>query len=246
MADENDLSFDKDSPFTLYYQLKEKLLKKILNNEWAPGQKIPTETELCNAYNVSRITVRKAVEDLVLSGKLTKHPGKGTFVTNFSMEHRLSKFYSFSEELKRNGMNEHVQMLSFDVIAAGEGISGKLQLTKNEQVYVVKRLRMVDKMPYTVESSYIPYLLCKGLTAENVIEKGLYNSMRELSVFPEHVIEKFRATLINKSEASIMKLKVNSPAIQLERTTYFGAEIIEYCSSIVRGDFFTYTIELKS
>ena len=238
--------FDKDSPFTLYYQLKEKLAKKIANHEWKPGEKIPSEAELCEAYSVSRITVRKAIEDLARSGQLIKRQGKGTFVTNVSMEHKLSKFYSFSEELTRSGMTERAQVLSFDTIAADEEVSGMLSMQKDGQVFKVKRLRMADEMPYTVEISYIPSALCPGLTAESIAVKGLYNSMRGLDVFPERIIEKIRATAVNKPDAGLMKIKPNAPAIKLERLTYYGALTIEYCISIVRGDFFTYTIELKS
>jgi len=238
--------FSKDSPYTLYYQLREDLAKKIANREWKPGEKIPSEAELCDAYSVSRITVRKAIEDLVRSGQLIKHQGKGTFVTNVSMEHRLSKFYSFSEELARHGLVERAQVLSFDVVAATAEISEKLSMQKNDKVFMIKRLRMADEMPYTVEISYIPYALCQGLTAKGVTENGLYNSMRSLNVFPERIVEKIRAAVISKADAGLMKLKPNVPAIKLERLTYYGAYTIEYCVSIVRGDFFTYTIELKS
>jgi len=238
--------FDKDSPYTLYYQVKEKLAKQIAGNQWKPGEKIPSESELCETYRVSRITVRKAIEDLVRSGQLIKHQGKGTFVTNVSMEHKLSKFYSFSEALTRSGMTERAQVLSFDITAAGEEVGEKLSMQKNEKVFQVKRLRMADEMPYTVEISYIPHAICPGLKAKNITEKGLYNSMRSLDVFPERIIEKIRATAVGKSDAGLMKIKPNSPAIELERLTYYGALTIEYCVSIVRGDFFTYTIELKS
>jgi len=238
--------FDKDSALPLYYQLRETLAKEIANHLWKPGEKIPSEAELCDAYSVSRITVRKAIEDLVRSGQLVKYQGKGTFVTNVSMEHKLSKFYSFSEELTRSGMTERAQVLSFDIVPAAEEVGEKLSMKEGEQAFMVRRLRMADEMPYTVEVSYIPYALCPGLTAENIAEKGLYNSMRALNVFPERIIEKIRAAVISKPDAALMKLKPNSPAIKLERLTYFGALTIEYCVSIVRGDFFTYTIELKS
>ena len=246
MAVPDNQAFDKDSPFTLYYQLKEKLAKKITNREWKPGEKIPSEAELCDAYGVSRITVRKAIEDLVRSGQLVKYQGKGTFVTNVSMEHMLSKFYSFSEELTRSGMTERAQVLSFEIVPASEEVREKLSMQKNEKVFMVKRLRMADEMPYTVEISYIPHALCPGLTAKKITTNGLYNSMRSLNVFPERIIEKIRAAVVSKPDAGLMKVKPNSPAIKLERLTYFGSHTIEYCVSIVRGDFFTYTIELKS
>ena len=242
----NDPVFDKDSPFTLYYQLREKIARKISDHEWKPGEKIPSESELCSMYYVSRITVRKAIEDLVRSGQLVKQQGKGTFVTNASVDYKLSKFYSFSEELKQRGIKERVLVLSFEVNPAPEQIREKLSLRKNAEVFMIKRLRIADEIPYTVEISYIPYSLCAGLTAESISDNGLYNSMRSLGVFPERIVEKLKATAVNKDDAGFLKQKANSPAIQMERLTYNASNTIEYCVSIVRGDFFTYTVELKS
>ena len=237
--------FDNGAPFTRYYQLREHMAQKIASREWKPGQKIPSETELCEIYGVSRITVRKAVEDLVRLGRLIKQQGKGTFVTNVSMEHKLTKFYSFSEELKQSGMTENVQVLSFVVDTATEIVREKLSLQQQAQVFILKRLRMANEMPYTVEFSHIPYSMCPNLTGESIAENGLYNSMRALNVYPERIVEKLRAIAVGKTDASLMKIKPNSPAILLERLTYFGTDPIEYCVSTVRGDFFTYTFELQ-
>jgi GntR family transcriptional regulator len=234
----------KDSPYPLYYQLMEKFTEKISTGQWRPGQMIPSEAELCKAFYVSRITVRKAVEELERSGLLIKRQGKGTFVTNVTMEHKLSKFYSFSEELKQSGMTERVQVLSFDVISAPEKVRDRLRLQQNEKVFALRRLRMADEMPYTVEISYMPFNICSGLTVESIIEYGLYNTMRSLNIFPERIVEKLKATAVGKADAELMKVNANLPAIELERLTYFGTEAIEYCVSTVRGDFFTYSIEL--
>jgi GntR family transcriptional regulator len=241
-----DDEFDRTRPLSLYYQLKEKLLKKIQTGEWKNGQKIPPEKELCATYQVSRITVRRALEELVHSGRLIRFQGKGTFVANINFEQRLSKFYSFSEELKLKGKNEHVRMLSFAVISAGSALSGSLFTEPDTQVFKITRLRMVDETAYTVETSYIPYALCPALNEGDIIRKGLYNSMRDAGVFPNRIVEKFWAAAIKSSEAKEMGLKIGSPAIHLERTTYEDARIVEYCISIVRGDFFTYTVEMKS
>ncbi len=230
---------------SLYYQLKEELLKKIISKQWLPGEKIPSEKELCNLYDVSRITVRKALDELEHSGHLVRRQGKGTFVTNISMEQRLSKFYSFSEVLKQRGMKEHVRIVHFDEVDATKDVADHLELGQLDRVFKLTRLRLVDLTPYTLETSYIPVSICPYLTEEMIKDKGLYNSMRENGVFPDRVIEKFRATVIRGSEAKHMDLKVGIPAMHVERVTYAGPKIIEYCSSIVRGDFFTYTVELR-
>lgn len=240
---EKDIS--RNVPISLYYQLKEELLKRIISKQWLPGEKIPPEKELCRLYGVSRITVRKALDELKNSGHLVRRQGKGTFVTNISMEQRLSKFYSFSEELKQRGLEEHVRVIHFDQIPATSEVASHLGLEPLSQVFKLTRLRLVDLTPYTLETSYIPVDACPNLTEETISARGLYNSMRAGGVFPDRVIEKFRATVIRKSEAELMGLKIGMPAMHLERVTYFGVRTIEYCSSIVRGDFFTYTVELR-
>jgi GntR family transcriptional regulator len=226
--------------------LKEKLLQKIQTGEWKPGQKIPSETDLCAIYNISRITVRKAIEELVHSGHLKRFQGKGTFVANISFEQKLSKFYSFGEELKSKGRIEHVKMISFNIITADNAVRERLAIPVGSRIFRITRLRMVDETAYTVETSFIPFVLCPKLNEKDIIKKGLYNSMRDLGVFPKRIVEKFQAVAITKNEAGYMGLKNGTPAIHLERTTYDDRQIIEYCNSIVRGDFFTYTVEMRS
>jgi GntR family transcriptional regulator len=245
MINDKETSFNKTIPISLYYQLKEKLLKKIQTEEWKPGQKIPSESELCAAYGLSRITVRKAVEELVRSGHLERFQGRGTFITNTSFEQKLSKFYSFSEELKKWGKKEQADILSFDIITPDEETGEKLGI-KGGHVFKLERLRSVDGMAYTVETSYIPYEVCPKISREDIDKNGLYKSMRNSGVYPLRIIEKFRATAVQKNEAKKMGLKAGAPAIHLERTTYDEDRIIEYCVSIVRGDFFTYTVEMKN
>jgi GntR family transcriptional regulator len=240
---EKDIS--RNVPISLYYQLKEELMKKIISKQWPPGEKIPSEKELCSLYGVSRITVRKALDELERSGHLVRRQGKGTFVTNISFEQRLSKFYSFSEELKQRGLEEHSQVIHFEQTSATEEVANQLGLEPQGQVFKLTRLRLVDQTPYTLETSYIPVDICPTLTKENISIKGLYNSMRMGGIFPDRVIEKFRATVIRKTEAELMGLKLGMPAMHLERVTYFGVRTVEYCNSIVRGDFFTYTVELR-
>ena len=86
-----------DSPLALYYQLKESFISNILSAVWPPDSKMPSERELCETYNVSRVTVRKALDELVQGGFIYRKQGKGTFVKRKSLEQKLSKFYSFSE-----------------------------------------------------------------------------------------------------------------------------------------------------
>jgi GntR family transcriptional regulator len=145
------------SPVTLYYQLKEMLKQKIKSGEWAIDIKIPTERMLCEMYNVSRITVRKALEELEREGYLKRMQGKGTFVTSIKIEQRLSKFYSFSEEIKKMGYVSSTRIIEFSMVDADRKLSGLLGVKENSRLYSLKRLRLANHEPFALETCYIPY-----------------------------------------------------------------------------------------
>ena len=98
-------TIDHSSVIPLYHQLKEIIKEKIELGKWLPGDKIPSENELCKMYEISRNTAIKALDDLVQEGLLHRVQGKGTFVSKPKFEQPLTGFYSFSKVLKDKGMN---------------------------------------------------------------------------------------------------------------------------------------------
>lgn len=235
----------KDVPIALYYQLKEELRRKILSGEWKEGSKLPSEKDICEIFGVSRTTVRKAVDELEAEGYLVKKQGRGTFVKQKSIAQKLHKFYSFSEELKSLGIKETAKMVIFKEILPEAYIKKALQLSAEERVFWIKRVRYMDEQAYTVENSYIPVKYAPDMTAELVETNGLYKTLNLFQVYPEKAVENFSAVNLSPDDARAMKLKAGEAAIYLTRTTYSGINIIEYCHSVVRGDVFQYTVELK-
>lgn len=235
----------KDVPLALYYQLKEEIRRKILSNEWKEGSKLPSEKEICEIFSVSRTTVRKAIDELESEGYLVKKQGRGTFVKQKSIAQKLHKFYSFSEELKGLGIRETAQMAVFEEIIPEVSIREALQLSAGERVFWIKRVRYMDDKAYTVENSYIPVKYVPDMTEELIETNGLYKTLNLFQVFPERAIETFSAVNLSLEDAKLMDLKTGDAAIHLTRTTYSGIDIIEYCHSVVRGDVFQYTVELK-
>ncbi len=234
----------KATGIALYNQLKNKIREKIERGDWIEGKKIPTEKELCDMFEVSRVTARKAINDLQDENLLVKKQGKGTFVKRSQIDQSLQKFYSFSKELERKGIKEKAEMLEFDRIVPGDRIQSVMNLSKEDEVYLIKRLRLLDEKPYAIEISYVPVKIVPELTKELVKRNGLYNSMQALGVKLNHATEKFGAVNLRKDEAFHLNSDLNEAGIKLTRRTYQGDEMVEYCSSIIRGDIFTYTVDL--
>ncbi|MGI6214824.1 MAG: GntR family transcriptional regulator [Christensenellales bacterium] len=234
------------SPLSLYFQLKESIIAKILNGTWPPGTQIPSENELCSIYGVSRITVRKALDELEQDDYIVRKQGKGTFVKRKALEQKLSKFYSFSEELKKHNLKELTSILSFEVLVAEERIQKNLRLDSDKRVLRIKRIRSLTDFPYALESSFIPYRLASQMTREQVETKGLYNSLRKLNLDPVFATETFKAVILHARTAKLLKAKTGDAAIYLTRNTYMQQRVpIEFCESIILGSIFSYTIELS-
>ena len=234
-----------DSITPLYEQLYDDISSKIATRKWKPGRRIPTEMELCKQYNVSRITVRKALEELVRTGVLIRQRGKGTYVQMEHIENELSKFYSFSEHLRSRGINELAEVLDFEEVPVAANMAKKLDLKEtSDLVYKIIRLRSVDDVPYAVETSYIPKSIYKGLTADAVGENGLYNTMRAIGPVPDRARETFKATALGGLESRLLQQDLHCPVMSIERITYSGNTVVEYCHSTVSGDFFVYSVEL--
>ena len=235
----------KDIPIALYYQLKEELRRKILSNEWEEGSKLPSEKEICEIFGVSRITVRKAIDELQDENYIVKKQGRGTFIQSRTIGQKLHKFYSFSEELSKLGIKETTKVVTFKTILPGSTIRDALKLELEEKVFWIKRIRFMDSKAYTIENSYIPIKMAPDLTGDLIQNNGLYKSLNIFNIFLDHAIETFSAINISKEEARDMNLQNNDAAINLTRVTYSGSLIVEYCKSVVRGDVFNYTVELK-
>lgn len=228
-----------------YVQVKEEIRRKILSKEWADGCRIPIEAEFCEMFGVSRITVRKALEELQAEGYLVKIQGKGTFVQNQSHEQHLSKFYSFREELGKRGMEEEAVVLEVSILDAPDEIAAKLDIEPGRSVFRIHRVRRTEHGPYAIETSYIPYHLCRWITKQKIHEDGLYRTLAKHGIIVNSAKETFRAINVNKEQSKLLDVRIDAAAIALTRTAYSGSQIVEYCICVVRGDFFCFSVELK-
>ena len=227
-----------------YVQVKEEIRRKILSKEWTDGCRIPVEAEFCEMFGVSRITVRKALEELQSEGYLVKIQGKGTFVRGQMVEQRLSKFYSFSEELRKQGVEEQATVRSLTLVSASEEMAARLQVVVGEPILEISRIRSTNHGPYAVETSYIPQRFAPDISQEMINQNGLYRTLEKHGVLVNSARETFRAINVNKEQSKLLNVRIDAAAIALTRTAYSGTTVVEYCVSVVRGDFFSYSVEL--
>jgi GntR family transcriptional regulator len=236
----------KDPRLPLYFQLMDTLLEKIELGELKEYEKLPSERELCELYNVSRTTVRQTMQSLERDGYIYKVHGKGSFVSPKIYNQSLVQFYSFTEEMKKAGRKPSTKILFFEKINCEDNIAKKMNLSENSDVYKVTRLRLADDEPMLYETSYLPVSRFENLTKNQLENKPMYEIFREsYKVTITRAMETFKAVSTRSIEAEYLQIIENTPSLMLERTTYEYDSIIEYTASIARGDKFSYTVELK-
>lgn len=228
-----------------YTQLYEILADKISSGEWKPNDCLPTEKELCQRYALSRITVRDALNLLAKDGYIYRKQGKGTFVAVRPIEQKLTKLYTLRENIEAKGMVPHNKILSYKTIPAAGKVKEVLQLTDGASVYELIRCLYASDIPYAVETSYIPVDLCPGMTSDTIRNQGLYKTMQSYNAVPEHAVEKLSAVPVNREDALLLRIRPSDISIRNERTTYSHTGIMEYTVTMIKNDFFSYTVELS-
>lgn len=140
---------------------------------------------------------------------------------------------------------EQAIVKEFSRIQADEALAEKLSIQPGEMVYRVLRLRRIETGPYAIEKSYIPAFLVPELSPEQISREGLYGTLAMLGIHVDSARETFKAINLNKEQSEWLNVRIDASAIRLTRTAYSGTLAAEYCISIVRGDFFSYSVELN-
>ncbi len=138
----------------LYYFIQEQLKNRILDGTYKPGSRIPAEPELRDMFNVSRITVRRAVEELCKEGLLEKKHGKGTYVRAGKIKRKMEHLMSFSQACKISNMTASSMIIGKSIVSASQ-IPGEETLDFETYVYT-QRIRLADGEPVMLENNYYP------------------------------------------------------------------------------------------
>ena len=230
----------------LYYQLAEIIIEEIKSRNLKENDKILTEREYCEKYNLSRATVRQAIAYLEKKGYIYKIQGCGTFVSARVLKQKLLKFYSFTEEMKKQGKIPESKILSFKENVVGEKIEQELNLSKDEKAFELIRLRLADGEIFMYEKTYLPSKKFLNFSKKDILTAPLYDVLhKKYKIAFSKATERFSVLSADKKISDILEIEEKSPIIKLQRWTYTGIEKIEYTISFLRGDKFEFEVELE-
>jgi GntR family transcriptional regulator len=237
---------DKSSPLPIYYQIEEQIKQKIDNGELQPGDALPSEREYAEQFEISRMTVRQAINNLVSEGYLFRQKGRGTFVAEKKLEQNLVGLTSFTEDMKARGLKPSSQLVSFEIIPAPEKIANRLSITKYAPVYEIKRVRLADDVPMALETVYISANLVKGLT-EDIVNSSLYQYIEgQMNLKIGRAVQTLESTIAHEIEEKHLKVEKGAPILVMERHTFLENGVpLEIVKSAYRADRYKFTIEMN-
>ncbi|WP_050182020.1 GntR family transcriptional regulator [Domibacillus robiginosus] len=236
---------DKLSPVPIYYQLEHAIRRQMDTGELKPGDLIPSEREYAEQLDVSRMTVRQAITNLVNEGLLYRQKGRGTFVAEQKLEQNLSGLTSFTEDMKARGMVPANKLLAFEIVPADKKVAERLALTEHAPVYEIKRIRLADEVPMALETVYISANLIKGLN-EAVIATSLYHYIEEeLHLEIGRAVQSIESALVSEAERPHLLVPKGAPVLLIERHTFLkDGTPLEYVKSSYRADRYKFTIDI--
>jgi GntR family transcriptional regulator len=236
----------KRSHSSMYFIIKEKILKQIQNGTYPVGGKIPTENELCALYHVSRTTIRLALHELELEGMLERIQGRGTFVKRKEVQHLLTQTRSFADDVLYSGQEPKTKLLEASVIPIDVPLDEILQLPLKSPVTQLLRIRYADNAPLLYEHSFIPWHLAPGLANEyNDSEGSLFKLLEVRFNRKVHrTVEQLKPILADKTASKLLNVKEGAPCMQVRTYTYLQDNTpLEYNYGVFRGDLQNFTIE---
>jgi GntR family transcriptional regulator len=234
---------DESSTLPLYQQLQRALRKAIEIQLLAPEDALPAERDLAAEFNVSRITVRKALDGLVTEGLLVRRQGSGNFVST-RVQKNFAKLTSFSEDMRARGRSPRSVWLkrAAGTVTPEEALA--LRLSPGTPVYRFNRIRYADDAPMALEFATI---VASALPSLEEVDTSLYEALERSGQRPVRALQRLRAVLLTEDQAELLKAKAGDPGLLVERLgSLRDGRAIEFSQSFYRGDIYDFVAELSA
>lgn len=233
--------FRSDDTLPLYMQLQALIRDAITSGVAPKGSGIPAERDLATEYDISRITVRKAIEGLVEEGLLVRRRGAGTFVAG-RVDKVFSKLSSFTEDMAARGRVASSRWISRaeGVVAPEEAMA--LGLAPGSRVMRFNRIRLADAEPMALEFTTIS---ADSLGAVEDVGSSLYEALALTGQRPVRALQRLRAVPIGQQHARMLEIDIGDPVLLIERRGYLAdGRVVELTRSYYRGDSYDFVAEL--
>lgn len=228
----------------VYIQIHNEIRKEIESGKWSVGERIPSERQLSQDFNVSRMTLRQAIQTLVDEGILQRQVGSGTYVASSKVQEKMSGTTSFTEITESQGKHPSSKTVSYHVADPSISEMEKLKLADGDQILRMERIRYADNQPICFEVATIPISIVKSLDKED-ITSSLYKALENKAGLKlGDATQTVSAILASEKIANFLNVKRGSAILRVRQvTTLDDDRPFEYVRSQYAGDRFEFYLE---
>lgn len=228
----------------VYIQIHNQIKAEIEDGKWAVGAKIPAERELSLQFDVSRMTLRQAIQTLVDEGILERRVGSGTYVSNQKVQEKMSGVTSFTDLMKAAGKVASSKTISYHMTMPSQSEIDQLKLKNGQKVLRMERIRYGSGVPICFEIATIPSDLISGLTKEE-ITTSLYSSLEnKAKLFPGKAMQTVSAMAASEKIAEHLEVKRGDALLRVRQLSYLqNGRPFEYVHTQYVGDRFEFVLE---
>jgi GntR family transcriptional regulator len=222
----------------LTIDIYEKIEEFIGRNSLNPHDRLPSERTLSELWGVNRLTLREAIEKLVNEGKLYSRHGKGTFVAEPKYLEDISCFISFTAGWQADGHAVSSRKLSLKRIKSGRTLSKSLSIPSGSEVYELKRIRSLNGSPLSIETAYLPAVICSGLEQFDFEHGSLYETLeKQYGIKPARQRQVANLAVLTKKESENLEAKEGDAAFYITGImTDAEGTPVEYSTAVIRAD----------
>lgn len=237
-----DIVLDRDSGEPLYQQIAKPLEEAITSGKVEPGRLIEDEVSMAGRLSVSRPTARRALQDLVARGLLTRRRGVGTRVTPSQVRRPLS-LTSLNDDLVKAGFEPRTEVMSYEVKLAAADEADLLGCAPGTEIIQVRRRRFIDERTLAIMMNLLPASSAPTLT--ELSNGGLYSCLARRGVQPATAQQSIGARNATEEDAKFLETEVGAALLTMQRTAYDAAgKIVEYGSHIYNANLYSFHLAL--
>jgi GntR family transcriptional regulator len=231
---------------SLKEQIKLDILKKIDDRSYTVGDMIPSERKLAESYNVNRLTVRRALDDLIVEGVVSKRPGIGTFINEKTNGHPLAKLMGLAEEIEAMGEVVDITLLDAEYVIPPEDARKKLGIETDVKVFLIKRQINTKGSPLLVSSNYFHPEIGPKLINLNLKRSIIFQALEDFGYPLNYAMQYIKACNTTEEEKKLLQIDNTIPTLEMSRTVYSTKNTpLIYSKSIINSNKYSYVVKLE-
>jgi GntR family transcriptional regulator len=230
-----------------HIQITQWLNDQIEDGHFKPDEKLPSENELAKKFDVSRVTIRRALQSLESEQVIYRCQGLGSFVSDSRKKHNLVKLTDFDEDMAQAGIEASSQVIRFETVESPQWLAGRLGIAEGQKVLQIDRLRLGDGEPIAFDSTWLPLFYGQLLNKDDLSDRTIYSVLEDEYDIPvQKGCYRLSATSASGNLSKHLQVAPNTPLFLIERITYtIGEKAIYYQKRYYRNDQVMYEMTLE-